>query len=100
MDIVVLDRNKDPRRMANCYGRISKVDDYRILVIAKSRHFLPLFEGVGPACEQFLGQGGGNQGLIAEVIQEMKKSKRRDLYLDAIRRRLEASVGFVRILFE
>jgi hypothetical protein len=100
MDLIVLDRNKDPRRMANCYGRISKVDDCRILVIAKPRHFLPLFEGKGPACEEFLSRERANQGLIAEVIRELKKSKSRDLYLHAIRRRLEASVGLVRLVLE
>ena len=100
MDLIVLDRNKDPRRMANCYGRISKVDDYRILVIAKIRFFLPLFEGVGPACDEFLNQERGDQALIAKVTTEMKSSKRRDPYLHAIRRRFEASVGVVRIVVE
>jgi hypothetical protein len=100
MDLIVLDRNKDPRRMADCYGRISKVGDCRILVIAKPRHFLPLFEDIGPACDEFLNQGRGNQALIAKVTAEMKLSKRRDPYLHAVRRRLEASVGVVRIVVE
>ena len=100
MDLIVLDRNKDSRRMANCYGRISKVDDCRILIIAKPRHFLPLFKGAGPACDKFMHQERGNQALISEVIEELKRSKRRDPYLHAIRRRLEASVGSVRIVVE
>jgi len=100
MDILLLDQNKDPRRMANCYGRIGRVDDCRILAIAKPRHFLPLFQNVGPACDQFLSQECGNQALILKVTKELKNSKRSDLYLHAIRRRLKASVGRVRIVLE